>query len=40
MEEKDESKENTAGSRDGEGGQKEKVCFICHRTEKIGRAHV
>ena len=38
MEEKDESKENTAGSRDEEGGQKEKVCFICHRTEsKAGK---
>jgi ATP-dependent Clp protease ATP-binding subunit ClpX len=38
MEEMDESKENTAGSRDGEGGQKEKVCFICHRTEsKAGK---
>ena len=38
MEEKDESKENTAGSRDGESGQKEKVCFICHRTEsKAGK---
>lgn len=40
MEEKDESKQNTAGSgsSDEEGGHQEKVCFICHRTEsKAGK---